>query len=232
MPSTEVYCTAAEIRAQINGTSPSDDATLTAIASAVSRFFDGFLGHKEGLVALSTATAKEYSTFGQSFCWIDECIEVTAVATKDAVTDTTYPQSLTVGTHIRGFRGDPKHRPNFNDVPYHGLILLPNAPVSRFLDSRFSQMQGFPTYGDDSTGEVNMPTLQVTAKWGYALTLSPIIKQAAIMHSTRVYKRIQGGMADALLSGDFGQSRFISKLDKDVQVLLEMSGLKRPKWAR
>jgi hypothetical protein len=234
MPSSEPYCTPVEVRGQMKGESSADDTILTAMILAVSRFLDGYMGRAEdGFVALSTATARLYPGTGLRWLWIDECVSITSVKVKDAVTDTAYNTTLGAGEY-RGFRGDPRtpNSVNFNRLPYHGLMLSAASRKSYFLEGSFQSINSYYNYNDRDRdiSEVFEPTIEVTAKWGYAVTLPPIIKQAAIMQTTRIYKRMQGGMADALLSPDFGQSRFISDLDKDVKVLLNMSRLKRPQF--
>jgi len=229
---TTKYASAEDVRRQMDAKSKADNGIIESIILAVSRMIDGFMGYKEvGFKALTTATEREYATASERYAWIDPCTEITAVAMKDAVTDTSYGVSLTIGTHVRGFAGSPKSKfVNFNRTPYHGIILLPNAPRRVFAQGNYGELSDFQVHPDDVFDSAFYPTLKVTAKWGYATDVPEPIKQATIMQSIRVYKRVGGGMADALLTGDFGQSRFLSKLDKDVQVMLNMSGLKRAKF--
>lgn len=231
MTITAKYCNAEDVRTQIGAKSKDDNGIIESIIGAVSRMIDGYMGYQDiGFKALTTATIREYATTATKHAWIDPCIEITSVKMKSAITDTTYSITLTVGTHVRGFSGSPNSRfTNFNKLPYHGIILLPNASRRLFLQGNFSDNSGFSIHPDD-VGSAYLPTIEVTAKWGYAETVPDPIKQACIMQSIRVYKRVQGGMADALLNADFGQSRFLSKMDKDVKVLLDMSGLRRPKF--
>lgn len=231
MPSSEVYATAAEVKNAMKGQSADDDGMILAIATAVSRLIDGHLGYAEdGMVALSTAAARVYPGSGGRWMWIDPCVSISSVKTKEAVTDTTFGTTLAT-TDYRGFRGDPKTPSsiNFNRLPYHGLMLSASASQSRWLEGAYSNSR-FYFYNDrdEATDYAFEPTIEITAKWGYAVTVPPIVKQATIMQTERIYKRQQGGMADALLSPDFGQSRFLSELDKDVKVLLNYSRLKRP----
>lgn len=231
MVSTEVYCTAEEIRDEFSGTNTDDDAKLTAIATAVSRMIDGFMGYPEtGFVASDTATAREFTTEPKSYVWTPPCVEVTSVAMKESVTQNTYDVNLAVGTDVRGFRGDPESpMVEYSRVPYHGIILLAGAKRRRFTDGRFTgTARGFPVHPDDTTTVTYLPTVQIMAKWGYAVTVPEPIKRAAIMQSTRLYKRGEGAMADMLLSGDFNMQRYVSMLDPDVKVMLKFSRLGNP----
>lgn len=232
MASSEVYASAAEIRASFDQQSGVDDAVLNRIAAAVSRLIDGFCGRQnDGFVAGSTATAREYAGDGRRHLWIDECIAITSVGIKQSITDSSY---TTLNTNEwRGFRGDPKTPAslNFNALPYHGLMLTANARQYFFLNGAFLAPVGFPLSPDvphPHDGGIYEPTVSVTAKWGYALEVPAPIKEAVIMQCERVYKREKGAMADALLTGDFGQMQYLSELDKDVKVFLKFSGLMRP----
>lgn len=230
MPSTEVYATAADIRARIDLTSIADDTILLAYATAVSRLIDGFMGRPQtGFVALAVAAARVFAGTGERYLFINENIEITAVKLKDALTDATFDKTL-AANEFQTFRGSYAN-PNFNDLPYSAIMLTANATVASFLSGNaINHFDNF-TVRDTSSKRPALPTVEITAKWGYALAVPEVIKEATVMQSVRIYKRLQGSMADALLSSDLGQARFISKLDKDVQVLLEFSGIKKPKFA-
>lgn len=231
MASEAVYATAAEIRTSIGQNSETADTHLLRIATAVSRLIDGFCGRQtDGFVALATAAAREYAGDGQRYLWIDECIAISSVGIKNSVTQAAY--TTLEATEWRGFRGDPKTPSslNFNGLPYHGLMLTANARQYFFLNGAFLAPLGFPLSPDVPRARESIyePTVTVTAKWGYSAAVPPTIKEACIMQSARVYKREQGAMADALLTGDFGQMQYLSELDKDVKVMLTKSGLMRP----
>ena len=225
-----VYATAEQIRMAMDGSGTGDDVGLLLIATAVSRWIDGYMGYKEvGFVASDTATNRIYAGDAERYLWIDPCIEITAVTMKDSVTDTAYNVSFTVGTHVIGFRGDPKDKfIEYNTVPYHGIILLPNATRSYFTSGKYASEKGFSVHQDDSQDVVASPTVQVMAKWGYSATVPEIIKQATVMQSIRYYKRQRGAMADAVLSGDFNIQQYNRMLDPDIKALLTMSRLKHP----
>lgn len=232
MVSNVAYTTASEIRASMDAASSDDDGQLTSLALAASRFIDGYTGRMEdGFVAIETATERVYPGSGRRWMWIDECIEIEEISVKDAVTDPTFGTTLEA-TDWRGFRGDPRTPStiNFNKTPYHGIMLSASTSRSRFLEGAYwDSAYYFYNDRDSNTEEAFEPTVSITARWGYAEDVHPIIRQATIMQAIRLYKRQQGGMADALLSGDFGQSRFLSEVDKDVKALLKHSRLIRPR---
>ena len=228
MVSTEVYASADDIRTAMGGASASDDSDLELTAMAVSRWLDAYCGYPDvGFLAQTTATPKLYSADGERYLWIDPCIEVTAVAMKDSVTDTTYTVSFTPGTHVIGFRGDPTSKfIEYNKTPYHGIVILPNAPRSYFLNGQYATEKGFPVHPDDVEFATHTPTVQVTAKWGYASEVPEIIKRATIMQTIRLYKRQKGAMADAVLSGDFNIQQYNKMIDPDIKAMLTFSRLK------
>lgn len=234
MVSNVAYTTASEIRASMDAASSDDDGQLTSLAMAASRFIDGYCGRMEdGFVASDTASARVYPGSGRRWMWIDEAIEIEEIKVKQSVTDPTFSKTL-ADTEWRGFRGDPQTPStiNFNKTPYHGIMLSASATITRWLEGAYWD-SAFYFYNDrdSNTEEAFEPTIEITAKWGYAATVHPIVRQATIMQAIRLYKRQQGGMADALLSGDFGQSRFLSEVDKDVKALLQKSRLIRPRFA-
>ena len=233
MPSSQSYATAAEIRASMDAASSDDDTQFTALALAASRMIDGYCGRAEdGFVASATASARIYPGSGQRWMWIDEALSITQVKVKNSVSDVTYDNTLASGG-FRGFRGDPRSPSsiNFNKTPYHGIMLTSAATVSRWLEGSFVDNRFY--YYNDRDASLDYafePTVEITAKWGWGTAVPPIIKQATIMQAIRLYKRQQGGMADALITAEFGQSRFLSEIDKDVKALLSKSRLIRPNF--
>lgn len=232
MVSSEIYCSASEIRSAMDGTSSSDDSELLLLASVASRLIDGYMGYKDvGFVAESIASIRTYSGDSKRYLWVDPCTEITSVAMKDSVTETTYSVSFTVGTHVTGFRGDPKSKfVEFNKTPYHGILILPNAPRTYFVSGKYASEKGFPIHPDDIENAIYMPTVQVTAKWGYATTVPPIIKRATIMQSIYLYKRGMGAMASRVLSSDFNLQEFARMIDPAIKGLLMLSQLKNPNF--
>jgi hypothetical protein len=76
--------------------------------------------------------------------------------------------------------------------------------------------------GDSLEGEEvrGIPTVQVTAKWGYSAVVPPTITKACEMQVVRWYKRFEGAMADALASAELGQLLYRQELDPDVKFIL------------
>ena len=192
------YCTVLELRNQIDKNSATDDATLQLIIDAASAAIDNFCHRPDGFVALALAAARIYPGSGDDWQYIDECVEVTLVQVKESATDT---YTAWAATDYLKAKGDRRY-PDFNDTPYNALLIDPNGDCALW-------------YADG-----NYPTVEVTAKWGYAVTVPPEIRQAAIITSARWYKRGQSDWSDALASGEMGMLLYRQQLDPDVKNIL------------
>ena len=96
---------------------------------------------------------------------------------------------------------------------------------SYFTSGRYSQLQGFrPSF----TGSRGVPTVQVTARWGYADAVPAAIRQACIVQAARWFRRGQGQWADTVGNPEMGQFLYRRAVDPAVQMILVHGGYKRP----
>lgn len=195
------WATAQELRSQINKQSTLSDADLESILTAAQNTISRFCHRPDGFLAASTATARLYPGTGKDWLTIDETPEITLVAAKETVGDTSFTSWTT--TDWIAYRGS-RAEPDFNKTPYNSLMVNPNGDYRRFWQG---SIKGFPM-------------VQVTAKWGYATTIPGELKEASIMQATRWFKRLEGAMADALASGDLGQLMYRQSLDPDIKMIL------------
>lgn len=209
-----MYCTAAELRGQMNKTSVADDAILTAIIAAAENTINQFTNRPDGFIALTNATARLYSGSGKPYLFIDENVSITLVEVKSSPTDTTYTSWAT--TDWIPFRGDPED-PNYNGLPYTAIMVDPTGNYSIFYSGSFVTRGGFRPSTDVNRG---VPTVRITAKWGYSVAVPADIKQACLMQSARWYKRMEGAMSDALASAELGTLLYRQVLDPDVKMIL------------
>lgn len=224
MVSNVVYGNPSELRARIGQNTTDDDNTLTALLTAVSRMWDNFCNRPEdGFKAIDVASARIYAGRGKSFLNIDENIEVTAVAVKDSVTDTTYTAWAT--TDWIAYRGSIRV-PNFNRLPHTSIMVAASGTKSYFLDGQYATQPGFNAPLDADL-ERNVPTVQVTARWGYADDIPPTIREATLVQAAIFYKRGKGSWADVLRNADFGDERFVRVLDPALQFMVESTRLVR-----
>lgn len=210
------YCTAAELRTQIEktGTTGSgSDAALGVIIEAASRAIDHYCNRPDGFI--SASGTRYYTGQGRPYLLIDECTSITSVAVKDSATDTTYT-TWTNGTDYQAASGDPED-PDWNSLPYNMLIVLPVGSYAVFTSGEFITKRGFSPTSDVVRGS---PTVKVVANFGYAATTAPAsIKQACIALSARWFKQGQGAWADTLASPELGQLIY-RKENVDIQMML------------
>jgi len=219
---SKAYATIKELRHQIGMTGATDDVELAALLDAATNSIDNFCNRPDGFVAVSTASARYYPGSGGPYQFIDECIDITTVSVKDSASDTSYTDWSTPTTMMAGdgdwfpFTGDPTY-PSYELLPYTGLMIDPNGSYSTFVSGLYTSRRGFRP----STGmKRNVPTVKVTAKWGYAEDVPAAIKQACLTQAARWYKRGQSAWADAMASADLGQIMYTKALDPAVQHLL------------
>jgi len=93
----------------------------------------------------------------------------------------------------------------------------PNGDYSSFTTGKFTTRRGFRPMVSVSRG---VPTVQISARWGYADPVPHDIKIANLMQATRWYKRIHGSMAVSIASAEFGTIELFSELDPDVKQFL------------
>jgi len=190
--------------------------TIERILGSASAAIDRFCNRPFGFVALDVAAAKVYPGSGKPYQLIDECVTVTLVEVKDSVTDTVYTAWLPADW--QACTGDYNY-PDYNSTPYTMLMCTANGDYSRF------------TYGR-LTDRWQAPTVQVTARWGYAATVPDQIKTATIMQAARWFKRLQGAMSDTLATGELGQLLFLQKLDPDIAMILNSGRFVHPAVGR
>jgi hypothetical protein len=143
------------------------------------------------------------------------------VAVKDSPSDTAYVSWA--ATDWIPFTGGPKH-PEFNRTPYTALMVNPTGDYDVFTSGRFAHIRGFRP---DTEPQWAIPTVQVTAKWGYATTVPSQVKLAAIAQASRWWKRSKGAWQDAVQSAEFGTMLYTKALDPDVQFMLVNARLVR-----
>lgn len=221
---SSAYGTLDELRPLIGLRSLTDDVELALLLDTASTAINRYCNRLDGFIAPPNATIRYYLGTGTAFQNIDECVSITAVAVKDSSTDTTYTAWTSPTTNFAGdgdwipYAGDHEF-PEFNRLPFTGLMVDPNGDNAIFTSGQFASRRGFrPT----TTVQRGLPTVRVTARWGFASTIPSTIKTACIMQAARWYKRLEGGMADSLANPEVGgRLRFTQRLDPDVEWLLK-----------
>jgi hypothetical protein len=197
------YGTLTALKRYLEKTDTGDDTALNSLMAAASTAIDRYCKRPDGFIALSTATARTYVGSGKAYQMIDECTSITAVAVKDSIDETTY---TTWATTDYDKAAGGAESPDFNRTPYTVLFVKPDGDYSTFTSGRM--------------GRIRAPTVQVTAKWGYAVSCPDEIETATMMQAARWWKRLQGAMADSLASPDMGMLMYLKQLDPDIQQIL------------
>lgn len=213
-----MYATISELKSRINKTGTGDDFDLTGLLTAAADAIDGFCNRPDGFIADETASARIYTGSGGPIQAIDECIEITLVAVKDSASDTAYVSWAT--TDWIAFGGGPKNpdfQPTVINRPYTSLMIEPNGDYAAFTSGSYSSMRGFrPSYSVLR----GVPTVQITAKWGFSTTAPTPIKEANIVQAARWWKRSQSAWADTLANAEMGQLMYQKALDPAVEMML------------
>lgn len=220
------YATVTELKDIIGKTTAvrPTDAVLGQILDGAAAAIDRFCRRPDGFVADGSASARTFVGSGSGVMRIDECTSVTALAVKDAITDTTY--TAWTSSDWLAASGDPK-KPDYNSTPYTLLVVTPWGDYNRFLSGLGGYRPGFRP-DPDIQRLPGLPTVQATATWGYATTVPAQIKIATVMQGARWFKRLQAGMSDALASGELGMVLYTMKLDPDVTMILKDGRFVRP----
>jgi hypothetical protein len=221
----DTYATLTEIKGALKKTTDTDDAALLLVLKAATRTIDRFCNRPDGFLADASASARLYAGNGGPILWVDECVEVDTVAVKDSPTETTY--TAWNSDDWIAFAGDPK-RPDFQPLqkgkPYTAIMASAVGDESLFTSGRYSQLSGFrPSF----TEHRGVPTVQVTAKWGYSVLVPDVIREACIVQSARWFRRGLSQWSDTIGSPDFGQLMYRQPLDPALQLMLVKGGFKR-----
>lgn len=223
----EPYVSVVELRQQIDKESKKDDTILRFILDAATQMINDVTGHPDGFRA-AAASARVMAGSGSAVQWIDECIEVTTVEVKRSPTDSTYTAWSTADWVAA--TGEPR-TPNFNRLPHRFLMALPTGSYSFFTSGSAIMREGFsPLHITDS--KFAIPTVRVTARWGYSEEPPQPIKQATLICASRWFKRGQGVWADTLANQEMGQLMFMKQLDPDAALILERGKYLAPMLAR
>ncbi len=198
------YITLANVKARIEKSGVDDDAVITSIITSASLAIDRYCNRPDGFVALTNATARLYPGSGKDVQRIDECTAITLVEVKDSPTDSTYV--AWVAADWIAFRGDPE-KPDFNRTPYTHLMTDLNGDYSAFTSGAYSRRA--------------IPTVRVTAKWGYATVVPGPIQEACAALTARWYKRYQSAWADTQGNADLGMLLYRQVIDPDIQYMLK-----------
>lgn len=192
MAPTNGYCDTATVKTTLNIGDSSHDTRLDQIITAVSRAIDDKCERR-----FYAASETRYYTAGHWY-WLpiaDDLLSVSALAT-DQTGSRAYDTVWAAG--------------DYDLYPYNAA--LDGYPYGGIMVNRLSGHFAFPQ---------NLPRgVKVTGSFGYAAATPDVVREACILQTVRLYKRVDlpFGVAG---SGEFGQANIGSiRLDPDVADLL------------
>lgn len=218
---TTPYTTVAEVRAQINKEDFEQDDVIAQIILAVSEMIDRHCNRiPDGFVAAEEATAKLFPGSGNGVLIIPEAVAITGVGVKASPTDAAFTAWET--DQWLGFSGDAAS-PDFNRTPYTGIMAAAGTGLyfTGHGDDEWAWGSGRRGMSRSSSRRPAFPTVSVTARWGYAMTVPPVIEQVCIIETARIFKRGASGFADTLASVDLGKLIVSAKLDPTSREILD-----------
>ncbi len=217
-----LYATIEEFKAVSDSISAKFDTTIQMVLNAAAEVIDGYCNRRVPFVT-GSAAPRLYGGSGKAVQYIDDCTLVTLIEIKENPADALWT-ALGAGDWLP-FTGDARF-PNFNQTPYSGVMLMSGGRAV-FPSGKFSTMRGFSDDPERDTGR-SLPTVRITAKWGYADEVPPQVKTATIAQAHRWLKRGQASWSDTLANSDMGQLQFRKVLDPDIQMMLTNARLVRP----
>lgn len=225
------YITTAQLKTHIGKSKSDDDSIFDVIIDTVSSTVDRVCNREDGFfVADSSASTRTYSGDGGTVQWIDPCTSITLVEVKDAPSDDTYT-SWTSDDWIAA-TGDPR-RPDYKRTPYRFIIVSATGDYNTFTSGGYTGLRGFRREFLDHR---NVPTVRITAKWGYATTVPNPIKQACLAIGAKWYKRAKSSWAMSSATPELAVLQFIrsnqAMIDGDVYMMLQGSRWIKPAVGR
>ena len=210
-----------QFKNQVDKVKADDDTNIQLLLDAASDGIDRILGRPIGsFVADSSASARVYVGNGLDYVFIDENVEVASVAVKDTYDATTYTAWASTDWNTAG--GSPEF-PDWNGLPYTFIQIAPGGDYSRFISGITRRSSGRRLRGYQRRRE--LPTIEVTAKWGFSVIAPNPIIEANIAQAARWYKRGKGSWAIIIGSGSMGTNRqkgsATAPLDPDIETMIK-----------
>jgi len=197
---TNNYCTSTEVKAVMPDTTwgSTYDAMLTTLCSRASRLIDGLLKRNAGAFYVTADSTLYLDGAGERELWTPE---LAAAPTSVSVSSN---GSLTVYTAWAAT--------DYICWPYNWQAM--GVPITRLdIDSVNGTQTGWWDYPK---------SVKIVGRLGFSITVPDEIKQAAIIQTTRWFKRGQQAYKDVGAIAELGQLQYVQKLDPDIAATLEI----------
>lgn len=189
-----LYATTAQIKAALRITDSVDDSLINTAGSAASELIDSYCGRTFGQAG-GTVT-RYYSAHKSNHVEIDDLAAAPVFVKYSSNRDGNYDQTVSASDYT----------------------MLPSNGIMDGLAWPYTAIQTLNTK-TWTIAAADEPTVAVSGVWGFP-TVPASVTQAAIIQSTRIFKRLDSPLGVAGF-GDVGVMRVQSKVDPDVEVLLQ-----------
>lgn len=222
---TNNYATVEDMEQQSDLNMADDDNLANAqnFLDSAAFMIDKICGRPDGFLALVTPTERTLSGNGQGYMRIPENTGVTIVKVKASRDDTTYV-TWDASDYLT-FSGDIR-TPNFERKPYDHIMISGDGDQTEFTNGIYYKYGIFQ--GKQYRIPVHVPTVKITAKWGYADSVPAPVKTCTILQAMRWFKRAQAQWADDVGNLDFGTLAFTKEIDHDIKMMLYHGKMIKP----
>ena len=190
------YSTLAEVKARLGITDATDDAILNAVLEGVSRWIDALCGRR----FYGVTQTRHYSPEFPNLLFIDDLTSVTTLKT-DEDGDRVYERTWATT--------------DFDLLPFNAALESQVQPFTR-IETTPKGLYTFPVGLRKS--------VEITGIFGFvsgaSSTAPPMVKEACLLQSERVFKR-KDAIFGVIGSAELGQLMVIPRLDPDVRLMLQ-----------
>lgn len=197
MALTNAYCTLADVKAALRISDTYDDALLETAINSASRLIDGYCNRSFWQGATDTEV-RYYATTDPYYVWIDDLVSLTSLDTSTTLQNL-YDLHWTNSGEFPQYELQPKNG-------------VQNGYYSPYTAIRAVGIYLFPYFAEQAL-------IRVTGRFGWA-SVPDTIKQACILQSARLFKRLESPLGVAGVS-DLGIMRVTRSIDGDVAQLID-----------
>lgn len=191
------YCTADAIKDALpdGAWGSAYDGELARLATAASRAIDLFANRQSGYFVVTADSTRYYTGSGRSEQYIDSLATTPTSVAVDESGNGSYTTWASTDYNLWPYNAVDE------GVPY---VRLDINPVSS------SKAVWYPF----------QKAVRIVGKFGFGITVHPLIEQAAVIQAVRWFKRAQQGYHDSTIVPELGQHLYVKPLDPDVGAII------------
>ncbi len=189
-----LYASVAQLKSALRLTDSIDDSMLTLAATSASEVIDSYCGRSFG--AGTVAVARSFSAKKSNHVEIDDAGTAPVFVKYAPNRDGDYSVTIDASDYVL--------------LPSNGLI---DGIAWPYTSIQLINQRTWPI------AQADEPTVSVSAIWGFP-SIPSSVTQAAIIQASRIFARLSSPLGVAGF-GDIGVMRVQSKVDPDVEVLLQ-----------